>query len=184
MKTYYVLSYDDTRDDLESIADYEMGNFDLTVFWTGQKFEGEIPADVRLWISEGEPADYLPNPLSWPIVSERFYATIEPLVSNACQFVPPPIYRANSAACVGGYRIMNVTCRIAAANRGAGGEISVADLRLESCRVPDDVHLFRLAESSTVLVVSSTFLNYVSGKGLKGFAFVPTTVEGSSGGGG
>lgn len=44
-REFFVLSYGD-RDDLEAVNDYEIGDFDLTVFWHGKKFDASIPTEV------------------------------------------------------------------------------------------------------------------------------------------
>lgn len=173
MPDYYILSYDDSRDDFESIEQYDVGDFDVTAFWTGERFDGQIPNNVRLNLGQGESVDYVPNPLSWPIISDRLWACIEPIAANTCQLVRAPLFREGNRR-VNGYQIMNVLYTIAAAKRDTDGEILLTDLRLELDSIPVGAHLFRLAESKTVLIVSSTFLNHVSRRGLKGLAFLPT----------
>ena len=95
MRDFFVLSRDD-REDLEFVSNYEMGEFDLTTFWAGQRFNEEIPSDVRLWVATGNPSDYLANPVSWPIISERLWALIEPLARTTCQLVTVPLYREDN----------------------------------------------------------------------------------------
>ena len=95
MRNLFVLAYDD-RGDPQVVCDYQMGNFDLTAFWSGQRFDDAIPSDVRLWVGPGEPRDYLANPVSWEIVSARCWTIIEPLVKDVCQVLRPPLYRAST----------------------------------------------------------------------------------------
>lgn len=173
MSDFYIISCDDSREDVESVEEYELGGFDVTVFWTGEKFNGQIPTNVRLNLGQGESVDYVPNPLSWPIISDRLWACIEPIAANSCQLVPAPLFREGNRR-VNGFQIMNVLCTVAAAKRDSDGEMLLTDLRLELANIPVGVHLFRLAESKTVLIASSTLLNHVSRKGIKGLAFLGT----------
>src|SRR5436305_8045284 len=107
MREFFVLTYDD-RDDLQSVSDYEMGEFDLTLFWNGEPFNGPIPADVKLFIGEGEPSDYLANPVSWPIVSNRLLTILNKLLKNDFQSYPAPVYDERSRS-VQGLHIINIT---------------------------------------------------------------------------
>ena len=56
MRKYYVLSYDAREDDTEVVSDFVMGEFDLRVFWRGERFRGSIPPEVRLWVAKGDHA--------------------------------------------------------------------------------------------------------------------------------
>lgn len=175
MRDFFIVSYDSSREDLEVVTHYDMVDFDLRAFWTGKRFESSIPSSVRLWVSRGEASDYLANPLSWEIVSERFWAITRPFVEKTCQLFPVPLYYENSNTPVRGYALMNPLSSLAATRNEA--DVTVDNLCLNKERIPDDVHLFRLAESSTLLIVSDVFVKAVWGKKLKGVAFLKTRVE-------
>src|SRR5439155_7956922 len=125
MRDFFVLTHDSSRDDLEVVTDYDMDSFDLRTFWSGKYFEGDIPAGVRVWMSEGEASDYVGNPLSWEIVSERFWGIIRPLVAEHCQLIRVPLYYEKSTTPVRGYTLMNVTCCLAAATKHNKTGISI-----------------------------------------------------------
>jgi len=170
MSNYYVLAHDASRDDLEAVSSYELHTFDLTVFWSGRRFNGSVPKDVRVWVTEGDrPSDFLGNPLSWPIVSERFWRLVQPLAENTCQVIDPPLYYETSEEPVAGYRLLNVTRSVKAS---LSREVSIPTLQLEPKRVPRNVHLFRLAESRTVIIVSSALVELITQKGLEGVALI------------
>jgi len=65
------LVYNTEDEETTSISDYELGDFDLVAFWRSGTVDGLALQTLRLEISKGIPADYLPNPLSLPIVSAR-----------------------------------------------------------------------------------------------------------------
>lgn len=171
MNNYYVLSHDSNRDDLEVVIDYEMGGFDLTKFWSGEKFQGSIPRDVRLWIAKGESSDYLGNPLSWPIISDRLWRLIRGLAQQCCQLVELPLYYKDTDKCAEGFSLMNVTCSVSAV-KSEVSDLSISNLVLDESQIPPDMDIFRLAESSTVLVVSNALRELVSGKQLRGIALI------------
>jgi hypothetical protein len=173
MREFFVLSYSD-RDDLETVIDYEMGDFDLRVFWSGSPFMGSIPHSVRLWVNKGTPSDYLGNPLSWEIVSVRFWSLIEPLVRLDCQVLPVPLYYHYSKARVPGYLLLNPTKRLSVAKRTLHRVASISELVVDPHVIPSEVNICRWADSSTVILVSEEVVNCVWGKKLKGLAFVRT----------
>jgi len=173
MSEYYILSHDSSRDDLEVVSDYEMDEFDLTAFWNGERFQGSIPSEVRLWVAKGKPSDYLGNPVSWPIVSDRLWSNIRGLVESQCQLFNPPLYYEGSETPVKGYSLMNVTCTVAAACLdNSEADLSIGSLVLDNAKIPRDANLFRLAESTTVLIVSSRLVKRMSEIQLQGIALI------------
>ena len=177
MSKYYVLSHDSSRDDLEVVSDYEMDDFDLTAFWGGEEFQGNIPSGVRLWVTKGEPSDYLGNPVSWPIVSDRLWSHICAMAERQCQLVGLPLYYEGTETPVEGFSLMNVTCSVAAVrSETPQPDLSISNLVLDKSQIPQDVHVFRLAESSTVLIVSSALVEEMSGKHLQGIALIEVKV--------
>ena len=175
MRKHYILSYDASRDDIEAVSDYKLGQFDLTVFWSGQRFQGTIPPDVRLYVSDGKASDFLANPISWPIVSDRFFSQIRGLVEQSCQILDVPLFREGTNAAIDGFSLMSVTTTVSALeSNNRIREVSAQDLLLDPSRIPDDVHIFRLAESSTLLIVSSAVADLVIRNECEGVALLNT----------
>ena len=58
VRKFFLFTYDD-RDDLQSVSDYDMGKFDLTVFWTGKPFLGTIPKDVKLLVEANGSGEFV-----------------------------------------------------------------------------------------------------------------------------
>jgi hypothetical protein len=146
MRNFFVLTYDSDDDAAEVVADYEMGGFDLTTFWTGSPFAGTIPDDVALFVRDGHPSDYLANPISWPIVSDRFRELIEQMDPPSTQFLDVPLYRVGTRERVRGYWLANITRCLPVVVPGKGGvkELQVDLLVLAGDRIPPEIQIFRL----------------------------------------
>jgi hypothetical protein len=175
MRQFFILAYDSNREDLEVVSDYEMGAFDLRVFWRGERFRGSIPDDVRLWVIKGKRSDYLANPVSWAILSKRFWALLEPFVGKDAQLLSPPLYDERTRRPVTGYLLMNlIRCIDALRGTSEHANLYAQPLRLDLNRVPANVHVFRLAESKTRVLVSDAIVQAIWGKGLRGIALIKT----------
>ena len=48
----------------------------------------------------------------------------------------------------------------------------ISDMVLDRTRIPDGVHMFRLAEPGSVIVITDKVLGAMRGKGLKGVALI------------
>lgn len=170
MREFFLFTHDD-RDDLQSVSDYEMNDFDLTVFWSGKPFRGTIPGGVKLFLGSGGKSDYLGNPISWTIVSDRFLRLVVDLVGNDVQSFAAPAYDQNSLKPIPGYSIVNVTqCLPALAKPLA----SVDKMVLNRASIPSTAHLFRVVGHETLLLASQEFLKELRGRGLQGIAFIKT----------
>ena len=169
MRNFYVLTYDD-RDDLKSVSDYETGDFDLTVFWSGLPYQGLVPENVRLYVEEGECPDYMANPISWPIVSEQLLLHMMKLAPDI-QVFPAPLYYENSLQRLTGYSIVNIVRRIDALSQ----PFETVNTIVFTCdKIPKDVHLFRITDHETLVIISDEMLKELSDKMLRGFAFIKT----------
>jgi hypothetical protein len=170
MRTYYVLTHED-RDDLQSVTDYEMGGFDLTLFWSGKSFAGGIPSNVKLFLGEGAASDYLANPLSWAIVSERFLMNLKELLGNDSQYFPAHVYDEKRQP-LSGINILNVTRCLDVL---AGPLVSVDKIVLKEASIPSDTHLFRIIGHETLLIASEKMVQEVFDKKMQGIAFIKTS---------
>src|SRR5205085_5976403 len=130
-----------------------------------EPFLGNIPPEMRIWVDAGERSDYLANFLSWPIVSAKFWDNVGPLVANECQILSLPLYYEHTEVPVEGYLLMNVTRCVEAIRKDEWFEVT--NVCLDKQKVPTGVHLFRLAESPTVLIISRAVFDALSNKGIK-----------------
>ena len=177
---YFELTYDN-RQDIQTIAEWEMGNFNLMLLWGGQPFNGSIPNDVKLFIREGDEhlvrPDLLPNPVSWLIFSEKLLAEVHQLIKNDIQIFEPPIYLKNGQK-VKGYKLINPIYRLDCLDweNSKSVEQNVDGTKVcfgqksvfESCI--GNHHIFMIEGCSTAQIVSDTFLQACQHKGLIGLA--------------
>lgn len=172
MREFFFLAWDSNADHLAAVCDYDLGEFNPTVFWTGKRFDSPLPPAIKVWVGEGEAPDFLGNPLSWEIMSDRFWSTIEPLVRNGCEVFAAPLFDRASGAPISGYKLVNVIGTIKGTSARDRLETTVGNLVLEHDQIPSDAHFFRLQESPTMLIVSDVFVATIWEKRLKGIALI------------
>jgi hypothetical protein len=172
MRQFFVLANHDDPN-VQTVGGYHLDGFKSSLLRSGQRFEGSIPEGVRLSVTEGDPSDYLWNPFSWMIISERFWTIICPLVEQDCQTLHAPLYDQSTRWPIPGYLIINPIRSFAAV---MNPDFTLQDVVIDSSRVPEGVHIFRMAESPSVTLVSSSVLSAFWGKGLKGLALLRTRI--------
>lgn len=165
----------------QTVGDYEMGDFDLTVFWDGSELNMEIPKDVRLFV-DGPRADYVGNPLSWSICSKKLVDFVSPLAENDFQLFKAPLHSTKTGRRVNGYYVMNVIRRIGCVNlqqstveyknKKTQGVEMIYEYVFDSGRIPDSVHIFRPDEFPQAVFFSDELARSLMGKGLTGLAFI------------
>jgi len=179
MKPFHELLYNFHSTDLERIEDYDVGDFNLTELWDGKRIATGIPDSVVLYMSQwGKPADYLFNPLSWPIVSERLLGIIWTLVEPDVQILDVTIVRESDKRKVPGYKLMNITQRINCLDHQQstilkeddGSIRSIPEICVKSDRVGEH-HIFRLDEYPHIILVSDEWAQSLVGKRIRGLAF-------------
>jgi hypothetical protein len=175
MPEYYVLMCDANSDGLESVDDYEMGSFELLRFCSGSYFDGSVPAEVRITLDEGDPADLLGNPLCWLLISDKLQKMIEPFCRDHVQFIPITLWKKGKP--IRRYTVANPLGSIDAIVARRKNEINIERLVLDASRIPADGHLFRLTKQETMIVISDTLFEHLHGKGLKGLAAFKVAVR-------
>ena len=154
----------------------DMAGFDVTTFWTGEPFRRSIPQELRLWVGDGRLPDYMANAASWEIVSAKLWGLVDPLISRGCEAIPAPVFYKRSGLSIPDYYVMNPLKRIAAVKCVDGErDLNVGNLVLIASRIPPDIHIFRLDESPTVIIVSDAFFSALRGNGITGIGFLPTS---------
>jgi hypothetical protein len=185
MKQYFSLILDSERDDLASVIDYEIDSFDPTVFWRGQEYCCSIPAAVRLYVNDADVVspDFLGNPLSWPIFSERLVKlSWELLKSDVKLFDAPLVSRANNQR-LPGFSIVNtlrqvecldLTKSVVSYSEEEERIVGIHKYAVIAEKVPSGLHIFRPTEWEHALIVSDEFVDSLRGKGLLGVALQNT----------
>ncbi|HKS38603.1 MAG TPA: DUF1629 domain-containing protein [Verrucomicrobiae bacterium] len=178
---FYKVIYNDFPEDSISVEQYVLGDFDHTVFWQSKAFPEALPESVRNYVNSGKakPVDYLANPLSWPICSDRLMELIWPLVSNDVQVFEAPLFEMGFESRVFGYKLLNILSSVPCLDLeksvvGRSDEdgtlMGVYEMVITSAKVPTTVHLFRPVEWKHAIIVSEELVTAISGKGLKGLA--------------
>lgn len=174
MREFYVLTASDKRSDadLEVVDTYDLGDFDVRTFWTGNQFAGNLPRSARVWVGNGKPSDYLANPMSWEIISDKLWSIFRQHSAKSVQVLSVPLYRVRTEERVSGYKLLNPLLVLKAL--APKTKPNVQDLVLDVRRIPEETHIFRLAGSTTVTLVSDSIYRDMKGKGLKGVGLIPT----------
>src|SRR5262249_41076769 len=175
MKQYYLLMPDANRADLEAVDDYEMGDFDLTRFWEGIPYLGDIPKEVKIDLDTGKPCDLLGNPMSWLIVSHRLQRVIEKLSGDSVQFIPLIVWKAKKP--VDRYVLANPLKVVDAINSKKKKDVNIQRMSLSLSRIPEDSHIFRLRHQENTIVISKELFELLYGKGYEGLAARPVIAQ-------
>jgi len=170
MRQFYHLAHDSNRQNLESIVDYELGEFDDDEFTSGKEFLGRIPPEVKLWLSDGTPSDWLANPLSWPIVSEKLLQIICNKQDFAIQHLTLPVFRLSSEVLIERFLLLNPLERIDTVDKP--GDLLI-DFVFDEKSIPRDLHIFRPRKAEMCVCISGELYEFLRGKGLKGLALIP-----------
>jgi hypothetical protein len=163
VKKFYQPTYDEDHRHMV-VVDYERADFDITSFWHGVPYDGALPSNIRLYVNASKPVapDFLANPISWPICSDRLVRVLQQR-SYDLQLFDAPLFDRSTNRRIGGYSIVNVT-RLIACLDFAKSNISYADdsdeiisvidsVFIES-QIPPDTHIFRVAEDTYSVVIS------------------------------
>jgi hypothetical protein len=153
-----------------------MGDFDLTTFWSGDYFSGEIPDSIAIDLDKGNPSDLLGNPMSWLIMSIRLRNKIQALCGEYVQFIPLTMLRDNKP--VNRYVLANPLGTVdAIVARKAKEEIPIQRLVLDASKIPSDRHLFRLQCQETTFIISQDMFDLLYHKGYHGLAARQVTMK-------
>jgi hypothetical protein len=176
---FFLVYPDSGRGDLQSVDDYELGDLDVTMFWSGQPYEGGPAAPGRIILSEGKPADMLGNPMSWLILSAKCAQALAPLLAKHVQVLPLPVVLPNGRSNASRYVVVNPLGSIDAIHRPRGKKenVTLMDLVIDPAAVPDGCHLFRLTHQETVFVASARVIECIMDHRFQGFAVSPVRLR-------
>jgi len=175
MRKFFILTADD-REDVHCLARRELGKTDVKTLWSGKRLSEPLPSDVKLWIEGDVPCDFLVNPISWPIFSERFVNTAWEMIRDDVQLLEAPLFDAKTGEAIQGYRIVNLLGSVDAAVVEAGRKVSdVQYLTLTDSKIPPDFHFFRLGGAPTRLIASGELVKVLKAARMVGIAYLKTT---------
>lgn len=181
-RMFYQPIFDDRHHDWQRVNRYELDGFDVTELWGGSSATAARDLkNVKLYVTPGRPTDYMANPLSLQICSDRLIQGVAALIGADVQSFDAPLVDANTKMPISSYRFLNVVRRVASLdaeksvvshrNDGTGRISAVYRVSIDAARVPADVHIFRLKEFFPIVVVSQEFVDALLISGVRGIMF-------------
>lgn len=164
MNFFYKLIYSDVEDNVVVINDYDLQGFKYTNLLVGKPIQIWNSNICLFYEEDGQFEDYLPNPLGWPILSQRMVKLFDNLGVGNIQYLQINICHKASGKEVGGYQIANILELIPALDLKESVYHSQSDttgrveglIKLVICsnKIGPDVHIFRLTEYPFALLIS------------------------------
>ena len=171
MGSYFALMNAEKRG-LQVAHDQDLGGFNYLIV-RDDKPVGKLPGDVQLYVKGKKPADLLANTLSWTIVSDRMYQLMEPFLTRTPhETLDPQLVDDATREPLRGFKLLHPLLTINALHKYGGGFISLLDMVVDTGKVPENVHLFKLGESPSTVVISKPLMEALEGQGLQGVAVV------------
>jgi hypothetical protein len=181
MRTFHRFVAYDANDTLAEVIDYQLDGFDHTIFWEGRFLSDRVPNTVRLLMGDGKAGDFVVNPLSWPVCSERMVSLLASRAAHDIQLFDAPLIDAETKVRIPGYKIVNVIRRVACLDVEKS-EISyeqdqptkifvIYTIAIDSTKVDPNIHLFRLEAWPYTVIVSDELARDFAGRGFSGIAF-------------
>jgi len=179
---FHKLIKDGYYENEQTIAEWEMGDFNLIVFWLGKRYDAQIPEYVRLYIREGSEnlpqAPLLANPVSWLIFSQRLLDFWWPYIKDDVQVFDAPVYFKNGKK-VGGYKLINPICILDVIDwenskvlRKEDGSLAYISKIFIKEGLVRNHHIFRLKGYLYTVIISDILAKSLVGKNFKGIAFI------------
>src|SRR5215470_3255710 len=82
-------------------------NFDSTQIWHGHKLPDNFLEGVPLRVTAGKPAHYVPNVLSWPIVSPKMLTCFQKFQTQM-QILDARFLDESGRQALSGYKVLNI----------------------------------------------------------------------------
>jgi len=187
MSDYYKVLVDTDRRDLMRISSYELGGFDYRLLWSAKPLQGTLHCDaishVRLFVEKTNRAgDFVANPLSWPICSDRFVEIIRAHSPSAIETFDARIISKKDGVPIEGFQIVNVVDCVPCINLemskvsyddDLGKQISgIYEFVLNRNAIPVDAHIFRASEWRFALFVTKQLASALTAAGMSGVAYL------------
>jgi hypothetical protein len=187
MRRFHRLALDSKRRDLQTVVEYDLGDLFLPSMWEGTQLSIDRLQSVKLWIGDGKPADYLGNPLSLSICSTKLVSILSIHGADDFQVLPVPMFSQRTGDPVGDYCVINVTRMVDCLVREEanltymtiqGKQVPCVNTFVlrESCISPS-IHMFRIPETKSRVLLSDDVAQDMIGKGLKGLVLIHTQTE-------
>lgn len=180
MRQFHRLIKDSEAQGYHRIVKYDIGGFDHMRLWEAQPLNADEIGKLVLSMRPGAPVDYLGNPLSIPICSERFCNIITRRCGPSVQIFDASIYSEDRTT-FPGYYIVNPLRKInclnlkhctTSATRLNKSGLNVIKFAFRPSAIPSDVHLFRVPEALSDVFIFDELASDMVGKRLTGLCLV------------
>ncbi len=183
MKYFHKLLYDEDVAGCQVVEDYDCSSTIIKKLFLSQQMKGDSFREVKLFINASkEPTDYLRNPLSWPIFSERMALLLFKKSRNDIQIFDAPLYDSRKETPIPGYKILNIVkclpclnlekSTVSYSDIGKKKVRGVSDFIFDNNRIPNNICVFRPAEWRYSIFFSDSLAKSLIGKDLAGIAFL------------
>lgn len=182
---YYLLKteFDPKNCVVDAIPDGTKQEFRIKA---GERMGTRFPAKAVIRMSKSYAGiavtDSIANTFDFLLASDRLRALIEEMRPADVEYLPFVFKNHKNAVVPGGFCIVNplgsVPCADPAGTEGKKSSIDpdqfllLKRLAIRPSSVPDGLHLFRLGEMTSKIVVSDTFVRAAKKAGIKGIRFV------------
>jgi hypothetical protein len=171
MRTFYIISH--TEDDSAMrVVDYEAEGHEFIELWKGVPIDKEVLSRMRLFVDDGANVDYLANPCSLFIASNRLLELLQKVAAHNFEYFDAPIRDLDGRESVKEYKLVNI---IRVVDALAEPLVTLQTMKIDSKKMPDDAHLFRIRGHESVKFCSGEVLSEMRGKGLTGIALLPVS---------
>jgi hypothetical protein len=170
----------DPKEQFAPVVGYELAGFDPSTLLLGTRSIEPLPINLRLFLGPGSPADYVSNPLSWPICSKRLSEVIKRRTVGDVQIFQAPLFKAQTRDPVVGYEFVNA-CRCVPCLDIDRSKLSyfvdqpdeilvVYDFAIRTNNVDPALHFFRVEEWPFAIIISEELANDLVGMRFSGLA--------------
>jgi hypothetical protein len=150
---------------------YDLEGFDDTRLCKCREVAENFLRGVPLRVTPGKPCDYVPNVLAWPIVSPRLLAVFQKF-GTEMQILRADFVDSSGNPALVDYKVLNLLRCLEGTvdlNKSTTSHmtilgtkiLNVIDFVFRRDAIPSDLHVFRVEESKSNIIVSADFARAV-----------------------
>jgi hypothetical protein len=185
MRKFFLLSYQAYGDDIWTVEPgYKAGTFNDTRLYHCNRVPDNYLEGVSLRVTAGKPCDFVPNPMLWPIVSPKMLGIFQKF-GPEMQVLDAQFVDQSGQQVLTDYKVLNILQCLTGAldlNLSTTSYTTVLGQRLLNVMefvfrqeaIPSTVHIFKVAEAISDVVVSADFARVVREAKMPEVAFIKT----------